>query len=85
MITTPVPYRPVPTGRPSYLVNTIDSGFAQSHVIVWLDDGSFVIVLNDSIENGNLAIAYTGLARDRGANGAIELPYRRNQPYRGRM
>jgi len=49
MTTTPTPFRPLPTGRPPYLVNTVDSGFAQRDgEIVGLDDGGFVIVWNDS-------------------------------------
>jgi len=48
MTTTPVPYRPFPTGRPPYPVNTVDSGYAQTDgEIVGFDDGGFVIVWND--------------------------------------
>jgi hypothetical protein len=49
MTTTPVPYRPFPTGLPPDYADTTDFGFSQSDgEIVGLNDGGFVIVWNDT-------------------------------------
>src|SRR4029078_1785754 len=49
MTTTPVPYRPFPTGLPPDYSDTNDFGFSQSDgEIVGLNDGGYVIVWNDT-------------------------------------